>query len=387
MRAHDLLVVDDENGILKALRRSLSARLDIHIETTTDPIDGVARLATAPPKVLITDFRMPGMNGVEVLREARTLAPDTIRILLTSHADREHIIEAINDGKIYRFVAKPWDDDSLAALVEEAMGAHDHARAARRNQHIGRDVARIGALQRDMLPGHVPHGVAGETAMLFQPAEHVSGDYVDVIPLTHGRTALILGDVCGHGIGAALFVFTARALLRSALIDGVALGDAVERTNRFLCRDMAEGRFMTLFAAIHDPYAGCLEYVNAGQAYPQIFRAGEWTELERTALPLGLTEDADYRRVAFIEFDSETTMFACSDGLLEARNEDGDCFGSERLRGALESRDDPAPQAMLDRVRASLLEFRGAVDDDLTILAFRPFAPAMPPVTRALSDA
>ena len=148
-----VMLVDDQNLVRKGVRSllELSEEIDV-IAEAPDGAEAVRMIPDVGPDVVLLDMRMPGMNGVEVLREARTLAPDTVRILLTSHADREHIIEAINDGKIYRFVAKPWDDDSLAALVEEAMGAHDHARAARRNQHIGRDVARIRSLFGERTP-------------------------------------------------------------------------------------------------------------------------------------------------------------------------------------------------------------------------------------------
>lgn len=342
------------------------------MDTTQSPIDAIARLGAAPPKVLITDFRMPEIDGVQVLREARRLAPDTVRILLTSHADRENVIEAINEGKIYRFMSKPWDNDELAALVQEAIAAHELSRAAHLNLQIGRDVEEIGALQRDMLPGNKPHLVSGETAMAYHAAEHVSGDYADVFALNNDRTALILGDVCGHGIGAALFVFTARALLRSALTDGVDLDVAMARTNRFLCQDMAEGRFMTLFAGIFDPHAGALLYANAGQAFPFVLRGDDVTELERTALPFGLLENADYGSLKEIEFDHHSTIFACSDGLLEARNANGDYFGAPLLAKTLADAEDKAPDTLLGEVRKALTEFRGAIDDDLSMLAYRP---------------
>ncbi|MDH3593096.1 MAG: fused response regulator/phosphatase, partial [Planctomycetota bacterium] len=326
----DLLVVDDEPHIQSAIRRALATRLDVSIRTVSDPYEAVALLAAAPPKVLITDFRMPGLDGLAVLQEARRVAPETVRVLLTAQADREHVIDAINLGKIFRFVAKPWNDDELASIVREGLAAFAATRVTHANHRLRADVARLGEIQRAMLPGVRPSALRGEVACTFHPAEHISGDYVDAFPVGRNRTALLLGDVCGHGIGVALFVFTARALLRSSLADGIPLDTTLTRVNRFLCRDMGEGRFMTLFAGIHDAQTGILQYANAGQAFPFVVRHEGVEELGRTALPLGLTEDADYTACREVPFD-EATLFAFSDGLVEARDADGELFGEEAL--------------------------------------------------------
>ncbi|MCK6459895.1 MAG: response regulator, partial [Planctomycetes bacterium] len=99
----DVLLVDDEPRILSALRRALDP-LEIGIETVADPREAVEILGTRPPRVLVTDYHMPGMDGIAVLREARRLSPDTVRILLTAGADSRQIVEAINVGRIFRFV-------------------------------------------------------------------------------------------------------------------------------------------------------------------------------------------------------------------------------------------------------------------------------------------
>lgn len=372
----DVLVLDDEPHVLRAVERTLAV-LDVSVESTTDPYAALEVLAKRPPRVLVTDFRMPELDGVEVLKESRRLAPDTVRILLTGQADKENIIEAINAGKIFRYVAKPWDNEAFAALIVEAIEDHEshgHRRAAEVERHTLKEaVASVGDLQRSILPEAL-RVVDADAACSYSFCEHATGDYVDAFALPDGRTALLAGDVCGHGLGAALFVFTARALLRSGLTDGKDLADVVERTNRFLCRDMEDGRFLTLFAAVHDPARESLAYVNAGHASPLLVGEDEVRELPRTALPLGIADGALFDNVQEIPLRPDETLFAYTDGLTEARNPDRELFGVPRLVEVLEHARHLAPCDLLTRIRNVVLAWADGVEveDDVALLALRP---------------
>ncbi len=383
MERVDLLVLDDEASVRRALERLFASTLGLAVATVGDPREAIALLEAAPPKVLLTDYRMPGMDGVQVLREARRLAPETVRILMTGMAERGEVIDAINGGKIFRFVEKPWDEESLLAIAAEAIESHDHARSGRLAQQereaLRRAVDMAGSIQRSMLPDLSPRLRAAEAACHFAPCEYASGDYVDIFDAGPGRTALVLGDVSGHGIGAALFVSSARALLRSGLSEGEPLARVVARTNRFLCRDMQNGRFLTLFAGLHDAARGTLEFVNAGQTPPLLLQHGTVSMLPRTGLPLGVLEEADYARSGEIPLEPGATLLACTDGVTEARDATQELFGLDRLSALLAQHGSLPPAQLVERVRAATLAYSaGAADDDLTILAYRPtgaFAP------------
>jgi sigma-B regulation protein RsbU (phosphoserine phosphatase) len=372
----DVLLVDDEPNVLSALKRVLLP-LDIAVEATADARHAAEILAERPPRVLVTDYNMPVMDGVAVLKEARRVSPDTVRILLTAGADPRQIVEAINVGRIFRFVAKPWDDGAFASLVNEAIEAHDLVRrqaSAEAERHSLRmTLRRVRKLQLELCPRAHVALESGEAACTSTPCEHATGDYVDVLPLGRGRTALLVGDVAGHGVEAALFVFAARALVRSGLDEGAALPEVVARTNRLLCRDMSGGRFLTLFAAVHDAGEDLLEYVNAGHVPAIVARPGGTQELERTGLPLGLVEDArhEVRRLAF---GPEDLLFAYTDGLTEARDQGNEFFGTERVMATLAGIPSGRPSDQLRAVTDALLAFAGedAARDDLTLLAYRP---------------
>ncbi|WP_435749798.1 response regulator [Thauera sp. AutoDN2] len=119
-RRRTLLLVDDEENILAALKRALR-RDRYDILTANSGAEGLARLAEQSVDVIVSDQRMPGMTGVEFLREARKAHPDTVRIVLSGYTELKSITDAINEGAIYKFLTKPWDDEQLRTNIAEAF--------------------------------------------------------------------------------------------------------------------------------------------------------------------------------------------------------------------------------------------------------------------------
>jgi DNA-binding NtrC family response regulator len=115
-----LLLVDDEPNILAALKRLF--RRDGHaILTASSGEQGLEMLARHKVDVIITDQRMPGMTGVEMLRTAKSLYPDTVRMVLSGYTELQSVTDAINEGAVYRFLTKPWEDEQLREQVRQAF--------------------------------------------------------------------------------------------------------------------------------------------------------------------------------------------------------------------------------------------------------------------------
>jgi serine phosphatase RsbU (regulator of sigma subunit) len=184
-----------------------------------------------------------------------------------------------------------------------------------------------------------------------------------------------MGDVCGHGLGAALFATAARALIRSGLADGRDPVEVIERANRFLHRDMPQGRFLTLFLGVHDPARETLWFVNAGQSPPLVLAGEDVFELSGTGIPLGLDDGIPFGPGEEAPLRPGHTLLAYTDGLIEARDGAGEFFGTERVARLLRAK---GPAAALDTlvegVRDDLYAFAGrdGVSDDLALLAYRP---------------
>ncbi|WP_243370984.1 response regulator [Geotalea sp. SG265] len=116
-----ILCVDDERNVLRAVERMFLDE-NYQVITASSGEEGLERLASCENiQVIISDYRMPGMNGVEFLKKACSLRPETIRIVLSGYADTAAVVAAINEGEIYRFIPKPWNDDELKMTIAKAV--------------------------------------------------------------------------------------------------------------------------------------------------------------------------------------------------------------------------------------------------------------------------
>ena len=119
-----VLVVDDEPEVLSSVHDLL--RIDYHVVTRGTGAEALDYLRSAPDvAAVLTDQRMPGMTGVEVLREAAAIRPETTRLLFTAFADLRTVVDAINQGHVFRYIAKPWEPDELQALIRQAVERHE----------------------------------------------------------------------------------------------------------------------------------------------------------------------------------------------------------------------------------------------------------------------
>lgn len=135
-RRRTLLLVDDEENILASLKR-LFRRDGYHIVTAPSAAEGLQRLVEGGVDVIVSDQRMPGMTGVEFLRRAKDLYPETVRMVLSGFTELQSIIDAVNEGAIYKFLTKPWDDNLLRSHVSEAFR---HKEMADENRRLAREV-------------------------------------------------------------------------------------------------------------------------------------------------------------------------------------------------------------------------------------------------------
>lgn len=154
-----LLLVDDEANILNALKRLLR-RDNYQILTANSGAQGLEILAKNKIDVIVSDQRMPHMTGVEFLREAKNLYPDTVRIVLSGYTELQSITDAINEGAIYKFLTKPWDDEQLRGHIEEAFQRKQMADENRRlNLEVRTANLSLAAANRQMLDVIAQHGV------------------------------------------------------------------------------------------------------------------------------------------------------------------------------------------------------------------------------------
>jgi sigma-B regulation protein RsbU (phosphoserine phosphatase) len=201
----------------------------------------------------------------------------------------------------------------------------------------------------------------------------VGGDLYDVSTLPDGRVAIVVGDVSGKGLGAALLVSSLVPLLRAMLEAEPDLAALTSNLNRQLWRTTDPIRYATLFVGVLDPETGCLEYVNAGHNPPVVVRAGGGVDIiNPTGLPVALI-DASVWKTDRLCLNHGDFLAMFSDGIPETwRDEDHD-YGDERFQKLLESQRGLDVETVRDAALADVAEFRGdaPVGDDVTLVLLR----------------
>jgi response regulator RpfG family c-di-GMP phosphodiesterase len=116
-----VLLVDDEDMVITSIRAFLQLETDYAIHGFNDPQDAVRHLQTNQVDVVISDYLMPKMNGIQMLAKAKELQPEAARVLLTGHADKQSAIQAINDVGLYQYLEKPWENSQLLLVINSAI--------------------------------------------------------------------------------------------------------------------------------------------------------------------------------------------------------------------------------------------------------------------------
>ena len=277
------------------------------------------------------------------------------------------------------------DRQILDALAADAAGTLDNARLVERERERQRMEAEIN-IARDIQQALLPRGFKDYPNMTVSgcnfPCLLVGGDYFDVFPIGDGRTAFLIADVSGKGLGAALLT----TMLQGAL-SGMTLGSDPARVfnhiNRFLCDHAEVGRYATMFFGVMDP-AGHLEFINAGHPSPYLIRNGKAeTPFTEGSYPVGLVPEAEYT-AACLKLEPGDTLVLFSDGVTEAMDPDDEMYGMARLGELLHEKGDVPLEHLQKCVLESVENFvRGARQaDDLTLLLVRYMATAKD----ALSD-
>lgn len=213
-RQRTLLLVDDEENILASLRRLLR-RDGYQILTATSGQAGLELLARNAVDVIVSDQRMPGMTGVEFLRQVKNTHPQTVRLVLSGYTELQSITDAINEGAIYKFLTKPWEDDLLRANIEEAFRykemADENLRLGSQLQDANKELAEsntrlmgsLAALKGRLERDEISLDVAQEVLQCV-PFPVLGMDSDGMVVLSNGEANRVLGGglpLLGLGIG------------------------------------------------------------------------------------------------------------------------------------------------------------------------------------------
>jgi sigma-B regulation protein RsbU (phosphoserine phosphatase) len=255
---------------------------------------------------------------------------------------------------------------ALAAEQQAQASSEEQARQAEleRELQLARDI------QQGLLLAAVPYVRGWELTAVSNPARDLGGDLYDFLPLHDGWQAIMIGDVSGKGLPAALRMAVARTVFRHQARMGHTPADTMAAVNRGVCVDIPQGMVTMLYLMLQ-PEQGILRIANAGHTYPILLHTGV-EEIELPGMPLGVDTDIDYEEVSLV-IEPGNSIFLYTDGVTEASNSRDEMFGSDYLQALLEANTQLKPRALM---RLLLHELRawganGTQDDDITMVILR----------------
>jgi phosphoserine phosphatase RsbU/P len=384
--AEKILIVDDEPDLELLIRQRFRKEIrdgKYAFTFARNGVEALEKLREDPRiEVVLSDINMPEMDGLTLLGQIRELGNPVLKaVIVSAYGDMENIRTAMNRGA-FDFLTKPIDFNDLQitvdktfeqlALIRDALKTRDELVSVQKELSIAHKI------QQSILPRAFPGRPDVELASEMTPAKEVGGDFYDWFFLDEQRLALVIGDVSGKGVPAAIYMALSRTLLKATAVSGLAPDACLDRVNRVLCAESGTGLFVTVFYGILDTKTGELAYAIGGHPPPYVIAPGKPArELPGCDSPIvGMIAKATFN-AGRITLAPGEGLFLFSDGVTEAMNEADEQLGDARL-AALLSRLGGAPlpdlvAAVVDEVKV----FAGNApqSDDLTVLAARYLGP------------
>ncbi len=268
----------------------------------------------------------------------------------------------------------------LSGSIDELAKEIDHyteenIRLAGEHARVASELDMARNIQASQLPNIFPPFPDRAEFTIFAsmtPAREVGGDFYDFFFVDDDHLALLMADVSGKGVPAALFMMMSRILLANYVLMGLSPGEVLEKTNETICRNNKESMFVTVWLGILEISTGKVTAANAGHEYPIIGSPEDGYELlkDRHGFVVGGMEGVRYRSYEFT-LAEEGTLFVYTDGVPEAANTEENLFGTDRLLKALNNMKDEEPTALIEGVQNAIGTFVGEAPqfDDITMMA------------------
>ena len=333
-------------------------------------------------EIILSDINMPEMDGLTLLSRIHEMGNPAQRVIMVSaYGDMENIRQAMNNGA-FDFATKPIDMEDLGLTIEKAIDQIEYVHKSEQEHNqletLKSDLAVARDLQQYILPQTFPPFPEAcdkiDIAASMNAARNIGGDFYDFFRLDKDRIALVIADVCGKGIPAALFMAVSQTIIRSKGTVDASAAECMQESNNLLSAYSVDAMFVTVFYAIYDMNTGLLSYSNAGHTYPCLVRGDGSTEQvpPTNCPPLGLFGDALYKEDC-IQLNHGDTLFMYTDGVNEAKNPDREELGDERLNDILTDSKDRNCQEVIEAVNRGIADFvRGAEQsDDITMLVVK----------------
>jgi sigma-B regulation protein RsbU (phosphoserine phosphatase) len=325
---------------------------------------------------------MPEMDGLTLLTKINEMRNPALRcIMVSAYGDMGNIRQAMNNGA-FDFATKPIDLDDLSLTIEKAIEQINYVHKMQQEHSqlmsLRNDLSVASEIQQSILPRVFPPFPEDtdklDIAASMNAAKDVGGDFYDFFRLDDDRIGVVMADVCGKGVPAAIFMAVSRTIIRATATNGLGAAECITRANSLLAADSVDCMFVTVFYAIYNLKTGEVQYCNGGHNPPHVVkRNGEVTELPKSRdMMVGVFDGVQFHEESF-QLEKGDTLVMFTDGVTEAMNEEKEEFGKERLMETLEEVSMHSCQVIVETVKADIAAFAGNAEqsDDITLLALK----------------
>jgi len=381
-----ILSVDDEMDLELLLTQYFRRKIrkgEYEFVFAHNGMEALAMMVKHPDiEIILSDINMPEMDGLTLLAKVNEMRNPAMKVIMVSaYGDMGNIRQAMNNGA-FDFATKPIDLDDLSVTIEKAIEQIEYVHKSQKEhtqlESLRTDLAIASQIQQAILPQVFPpfpeDADKVDIAASMTPAKDVGGDFYDFFRIDDNHIGLVIADVSGKGIPAAIFMAVSRTLTRATGIRGGNPADCISYANKLLAAESVNCMFVTMFYGILDVNTGEVVYCNAGHNPPYIVRQ----DGEVKVLPM--TQDPMVGAIGGIDFHQNTVQLAAgdalvmfTDGVTEAMNGVYEAYGEQRLEATLAHASQMSSQEIVDAIKADVATFVDGAEqsDDITVLVLK----------------
>ena len=376
-----LLVVDDEEDLELLIRqrfRRLIRQGEIDFVFAHNGKEALEKLAEHPEiRLVLSDINMPVMDGLTLLSQLEDICPEIRAVIVSAYGDMENIRTAMNRGA-FDFVTKPIDFNDLEITIRKTLKHIETMQNALESRDrlvaITRELEVATQVQMSILPHDRSHSETHEIQAMMIPAREIGGDFYNYFSLDDALIGLIIADVSGKGIPAALFTMVTQTLLKGAVRNFASPARCLSEVNELLAEANESCVFVTVFYGILDLRDGNFRYCNGGHNPPRLVRSDSGVEMLPTTgnVVLGVFPGHGYVD-GEVQLNPGDTLFLYTDGISEAQNARSEEFGEQRLDKKLTSLKQATARDVVNEVVDAVHLFVEDTpqSDDITCIALR----------------
>ena len=376
-----LLVVDDEEDLELLIRQRFRRHIrqgEMDFVFAHNGKEAIEKLAEDPEiRLVLSDINMPVMDGLTLLSQLEEIRPEIRAVIVSAYGDMENIRTAMNRGA-FDFVTKPIDFTDLEITIRKTLKHIETMQNALESRDrlvaITRELEVATQVQMSILPRDHASSETHEIQGMMIPAREIGGDFYNFFGLDDALIGLIIADVSGKGIPAALFTMVTQTLLKGAVRNFVSPSRCLSEVNELLAEDNETCVFVTVFYGIFDLRDGTFRYCNGGHNPPRLIRGDFRVEVLPTTgnVVLGVFPGHEYVD-GEIRLAPGDSLFLYTDGITEAQNARNEEFGEKRLDERLASLNQATARDVVNGVVNAVHLFAEDTpqSDDITCIALR----------------